>query len=91
MIIDYHDYVDIYTPKGERERKGIGNIYCNAIKCLVCGWYLRSRNRHDAVYCKCENKAMVDGGSWYVRYGAKDMNKVGVKTIYFDDVEIDEE
>ena len=90
-MIDYHNYVDINTPKEERELKKIGDIYSNGVKCLECGWYLRSRNRHDCVYCECDNRTMVDGGSWYVRCGGKDMDKIEVRTILFNDVRSDNE
>lgn len=66
MTVDYWSMVNIDTPKTERRRLGIGDIYENAATCLSCGEYVRSRNRHDFVTCKC-GSVSVDGGSWYAR------------------------
>lgn len=65
-ITDYHDFLSISTSKYEREKLGIGDIWINAIVCLSCGDYVRSRNRHDFRYCTCGSIA-VDGGSFYQR------------------------
>jgi hypothetical protein len=57
----------------------------NAIKCLECEETIVSRSRHDYVTCGCPNRAMVDGGNDYERYGAMDMDKVEPKYVYADD------
>lgn len=41
--------------------------YVTGIECLECKDQLVSRNRHDAVTCRC-GKCMVDGGRSYLRY-----------------------
>ena len=64
LITDYQDFTTIDTPKTERIKKGIGDIWSNTATCNLCGETIRSKNRHDFVWCKCENIA-VDGGSWY--------------------------
>jgi hypothetical protein len=57
----------------------------NAVKCLECDETIVSRTRHDYVLCGCPNGAMVDGGLDYMRYGAKDMNKIEPIAVYADD------
>jgi hypothetical protein len=57
----------------------------NAVKCLECGETITSRYTHDYVLCGCPNQAMVDGGLDYMRYGAKDMNKIEPIAVYADD------
>jgi len=57
----------------------------NAVKCLECGETIISRTRHDYQLCGCPNGAMADGGLDYMRYGAKDMNKIEPIAIYADD------
>lgn len=82
--VDYHDFTDIHTPKEERRKLGVGDIYINAATCLNCGVYLRSKNRHDMVVCSCGNS--VDGGSWYAkRSGAPQNMKDGI--VMYADVE----
>jgi len=49
-----------------------------AIKCLECNTVLESKYRHDFKMCECENSAFVDGGTEYLRVGAKDLDKVKV-------------
>ena len=66
MTTDYHNFSYRGTPKEKRKQLNIGDIYCNAVECPECGYYLRSRNKHDMVTCKC-GKTFVDGGSWYCR------------------------
>ena len=48
----------------------------NGIICLECGKILVSFHRHDYKTCGCDNETMIDGGSDYLRYGAKDFNKI---------------
>lgn len=65
-ITDYHDFTTLDTPKADRRRLGVGDIYLNAARCLTCEDVPRSRNRHDFRNCRCGAIA-VDGGSWYCR------------------------
>jgi hypothetical protein len=57
----------------------------NAVKCLECGETIVSYHRHDYNVCECPNDASVDGGTSYVRYGAKNMFKIEKISIYDDD------
>ena len=66
---------------GTEERQ----IVYNAVKCLVCKETIVSYHVHDYKNCGCSNAATVDGGTYYLRYGAKDMNKIELKTIFADD------
>lgn len=70
-ITDYQSFTTKDTPKEQRKKYGIGDIWSNAAKCLKCGEVVRSRNRHDYVTCKCGNLA-VDGGSWYTKRMCRD-------------------
>ena len=60
-------------------------IVYNAVKCLECKETIVSYHVHDYKKCGCSNAATVDGGTYYLRYGAKDMNKIELKTIFADD------
>jgi len=60
-------------------------IVYNSIKCLECNETLVSRHVHDYQTCSCKNHASVDGGTYYIRIGANDLEKVEVITIYADD------
>lgn len=60
-------------------------IVLNSIKCLECGETLISHYRHDYKTCNCINATMCDGGTDYLRYGAKDMSKIKLFTVYADD------
>ncbi len=66
MVTDYHDFCYRGSTKEHCEKLGIGSIYLNAASCKSCGYFIRSRNRHDMVFCKC-GKSAIDGGSWYVK------------------------
>lgn len=66
MTIDYHDFSTKDMPKSARDRYNIGDLWINAATCNKCGDYIRSKNRHDMVSCKCGN-VMVDGGSCYAK------------------------
>ena len=57
----------------------------NAVTCVECLETIVSYHRHDYKTCRCKNEAMVDGGTDYVRYGAKDMSKVVHHDVYADD------
>lgn len=64
-------------------------IVHNSVKCLNCDEVLVSNHRHDYNQCSCPNMATVDGGHDYLRYGAKDMNKIQLFTLYdYDDFEV---
>ncbi len=60
-------------------------IVYNAVRCLECNELLVSYSRHDYKTCGCPNGAMVDGGTAYGRYGAKDMSKIEKIDVYDDD------
>lgn len=57
----------------------------NAVKCLECGKTIESHHVHDYKTCGCPNDAMVDGGTAYSRYGARDMRMIEKIDIYADD------
>lgn len=60
-------------------------IVYNSVTCLECSETIVSYHRHDYKTCSCPNKATVDGGTDYLRYGAVDMNKIKLLTIYDND------
>lgn len=60
-------------------------IVYNSITCNECNETIVSYHRHDYKTCSCPNEAMVDGGTAYLRYGAKNMSKIKVFTVYTDD------
>ena len=60
-------------------------IVYNAVKCLECNETIVSYHRHDYKICECPNGAMVDGGTAYIRYGAMNMSKIELITVYADD------
>lgn len=70
--MDYQTICNIKTPKSERRKMNIGDIWDNSAQCLNCMEVIRSKNRHDYVTCSCGNVS-VDGGSWYIKrcYGGK--------------------
>ena len=47
------------------------------IICLECNTILESLSRHDFVQCKCPNNLFLDGGEDYLRFGGKDLSKIG--------------
>lgn len=57
----------------------------NSVTCQECNETIVSYHRHDYKICSCPNEAMVDGGTDYERYGAKDMNKIKTHCVYDDD------
>jgi hypothetical protein len=57
----------------------------NSVTCLECNETIVSYHRHDYKTCSCPNSAMVDGGTAYLRYGAKDMSKIKIFAVYTDD------
>lgn len=42
----------------------------HGVKCLMCGYEIYSRARHDFHYCKCGNVYIDGGQDGYMRYGA---------------------
>ena len=57
----------------------------NAVTCLDCLDTIVSYYRHDYKTCRCPNRAMVDGGTDYGRYGAMDMKKIVYHEVFADD------
>jgi hypothetical protein len=57
----------------------------NSVTCQECNETIVSYHRHDYKTCSCPNQAMVDGGTDYLRYGAKDMSKIKIFAVYADD------
>lgn len=72
---DYHNFTTKDMPVEQRRKLNVGDIWINSIKCKKCGDVIRSKNVHDYVECKCGEVA-VDGGSWYHKVAAKDLNNV---------------
>jgi hypothetical protein len=60
-------------------------IVYNSITCDECNETIVSYHRHDYKTCSCPNEAMVDGGTDYLRYGAKNMSKIKQFAVYTDD------
>lgn len=81
---DYHFMCDEWMLKEERRKRNMGDIYANAIVCLECGDYIRSRNCHDYRTCSC-GACAVDGGSWYTKRGGKP-SSISDRTVLFEDV-----
>ena len=57
----------------------------NSVTCLECNKTIVSYHRHDYKTCSCPNEAMVDGGTAYLRYGAKDLSKIKGFAVYDDE------
>lgn len=86
-VVDYHNFSHIETSKEKRAELFIGDIYINGAECLECGYFVRSRNKHDMVRCKCGAVA-VDGGSHYCKRSG-DLNKMREVIVMYDDVSDD--
>ncbi len=84
-VTDYHDFSHPDTPKEKRNKLNIGDIYINGAECKICDYFIRSRNRHDMVTCKCGNVS-VDGGSMYQKINYKDIDKVKLICIMYNDI-----
>lgn len=67
MTVDYHDFTWPDMPLKRRQNLNVGPLYINGALCKKCDYFIRSKNRHDFVQCKC-GSAAVDGGSWYGRF-----------------------
>lgn len=63
----------------------MAHLVYNATKCLQCDKTIVSYYTHDYQECGCPNRAMVDGGLDYGRYGALDMNKIERIEVYDDE------
>ncbi len=86
---DYHNFSWRGCSLEHRKRLGIGNIYVNAAICKLCGWFVRSRNRHDNVSCHCGSLS-VDGGSYYAKRTGNPENYTDVIELFENtDKEID--
>ena len=66
MTPDYHWKHPKGITKEEREKLNIGDIYINWAVCLLCKTFIRSKNKHHYVTCKCGNVS-VDWWSHYQR------------------------
>ena len=47
------------------------------IKCLECNTILESTYKWDFRSCLCPNQTFVDGGTDYLRFGGKELAKIG--------------
>lgn len=83
---DYQRLVSRDTPKADRRRLGVGDIWSNAVRCRQCAEVVRSRNRHDFRRCGCGAVA-VDGGSWYAKRSVREDAGYDEMTEMFDDLE----
>lgn len=63
-IRDYHDFTYPSMSKEECDKLFVGPLYINGGWCEACNTFIRSRNKHDYVTCRC-GKNSVDGGSHY--------------------------
>ncbi len=92
MTVDYHDFTTQDTPKDERRKLNVGDIYINSVKCNNCGVTIRSKNRHDMVSCKCNSlkRVSVDGGSFYSKISYAEHADFEQITVYYNDVELKE-
>lgn len=74
-MTDTQEFTTKDTSVEERRKLGVGDIWANQAKCKKCGDVIRSKNRHDFVSCSC-GAISVDGGSWYARRVAIDLNDI---------------
>lgn len=84
-VTDYTDFAPYDMPVEERRKLDVGDIFFNQVRHTVCGWYIRSRNRHDYRKCLC-GKLAVDGGSWYQSITG-DLEHAESHIIYYKDVD----
>lgn len=82
-VTDYQDFTVQSTPKKERRKLDIGDIWSNKIQCKKCKWFIRSKNRHNFVKCKC-GAIFIDGGSWYSRIGGNKEDYISYIELYDD-------
>jgi hypothetical protein len=57
-------------------------IIRNSAICLKCNKEIESKWVHDFVSCGCDNQLFVDGGTYYCRRGAVDLNLIKDTSIY---------
>ncbi len=81
--MDIHDISHRGTTKQKRKDLRIGDIYTNAAICKSCDWFIRSKNAHDFVTCKC-GKLSVDGGSFYAKRIGNINNYINIIEMYDD-------
>lgn len=86
---DYIDFAPYDMPTAERRKVGVGNIFINQVRHTTCGWYIRSRNRHDYVTCICGGLS-IDGGSWYTTLGG-DIDNAENHVVWYERTEDDAE
>ena len=60
---------------GRGEPKTERKIVRNRAQCRLCLDIVESKHRHDFVYCKCD-EIFTDGGTTYIRRGAKDLSNI---------------
>lgn len=80
-VTDYHDFLGIDSTPTKCAYFGAGQWYINAAECKTCGYYVRSRNKHDMVTCKCGGLS-VDGGSHYLKRSG-DLNNYIERSVLF--------
>jgi hypothetical protein len=83
-VTDYQDFTVPSTKEVDRRKLDIGDIWSNKIQCKKCKWFIRSKNRHNFVRCKC-GAMFIDGGSWYSRIGGDQDGYINYIE-YYDDV-----
>lgn len=72
---DYHAFTDIDMSIEARRKFDVGDVWMNQAKCKKCNDVIVSANRHDYATCKC-GAISVDGGSWYCKRVAADLNDI---------------
>lgn len=83
-MTDYQYFTTKDMDVEDRRKLNVGDIWNNSVKCLSCMDIIRSKNRHDMVYCTC-GKTFVDGGSWYQKTGGEDLGLIDTSLIeYYD-------
>lgn len=84
-VTDYQDFTTKDMTMEARAKLGVGDIWSNSMMCRLCSDVIRSKNRHNMVYCKC-GAIFVDGGSWYQRYGGENLEDAISMIEYYDKV-----
>lgn len=88
LTVDYHEFTWPSMPIKLRKKFHVGPIYINALRCELCGYFIRSRNRHDYRSCDC-GSCSIDGGSEYIRVSGESSNYELI-TVMFDELTEDE-
>jgi hypothetical protein len=83
--VDYIDFAPYDMPAALRHRIDVGDIYINQVRHTECGWFIRSKNRHDYQTCKC-GKLSIDGGSWYTKL-VGDIDNVEKHIVMYKEIE----